>query len=117
MRRALAIALALGATFAGTAWVPSTNAQQATCGPRDMVIGRLQQLYSEERTAVAVTAGGELMELLTSPSGTWTILVSVPAGTTCLVANGDGWKALNPSGEESLTESSSAQPQDRYGGV
>jgi hypothetical protein len=40
-----------------------------------------------------VTATGSLLEVLASPSGTWTIIVTIPNGPTCLVSSGEGWRS------------------------
>ena len=37
-------------------------------------------------------ATGSLLEVLTSPAGSWTIIVTVPGGPTCLVSSGEGWR-------------------------
>jgi len=80
----------------------SASAQGPACGPREVVLNALQQRHGEKRIAAAVTAAGELIEVLAGRSGTWTILVTAPKGPTCLVANGDGWRALEPNPMETL---------------
>ena len=44
---------------------------------------------------------GGVVEILTSPDGnTWTIIVTTPQGMSCLVAAGEGWRAV----EQDLVE-------------
>jgi hypothetical protein len=69
-------------------------AQQARCAPREEVLQHLAKTYLEQPAAVAVTQQGALMEVLTSASGTWTALISMPDGTSCLLAAGEGWRSL-----------------------
>ena len=37
---------------------------------------------------------GSVLELLTSRGGSWTILVTAPDGTTCLMATGENWENI-----------------------
>jgi hypothetical protein len=65
------------------------------CGKRDDVVAQLSKKYKEAPAAVGLANGGALVEVLTSEDGaTWTIVVSSPDGTTCLVAAGQEWQAL-----------------------
>ncbi len=88
---ALAVAALLSA--------PETTAQAQTqaqqCDQRAKVIGHLAQKYKEAPVAIGVTSSGGLVEVLTTgDGGTWTIILSNPNGTSCLVAAGEGWRAL-----------------------
>jgi hypothetical protein len=73
-------------------------AQQTKCAPREDVLRHLAANYSEQPAAVAVTQQGALMEVLTSADGTWTALISMPNGMSCLLAAGEGWRALPQEG-------------------
>lgn len=66
-------------------------AQAPQCGARDAVLERLSDKYGEQPVSIGVTATGSLLEILASPEGSWTIVVTVPGGPTCLVSSGDGW--------------------------
>jgi len=45
--------------------------------------------------AIGVTNKGGLVEVLTTGDGnTWTIIVSMPNGTSCMVAAGEGWRSM-----------------------
>lgn len=72
-----------------------TLAQAQQCDQRAKVIGHLAQKYQEAPVAIGVTTSGGIVEVLTSGDGsTWTIILSNPNGTSCLVAAGEGWRAL-----------------------
>ncbi len=72
-----------------------TPAQAQQCDQRAKVIGHLAQKYQEAPVAIGVTTSGGIVEVLTSGDGsTWTIILSNPNGTSCLVAAGEGWRAL-----------------------
>lgn len=66
-------------------------AQAPQCGARAAVLDRLSDKYGEQPVSIGVTATGSLLEVLASPEGSWTIVVTVPNGPTCLVSSGDGW--------------------------
>ena len=69
--------------------------QTQQCDQRARVIGHLAQKYKEAPVAVGVTSNGGMVEVLTTgDGGTWTIILSNPNGTSCLVAAGEGWRAL-----------------------
>ena len=64
---------------------------QPTCVQRDKAIGYLAKKYGEATVAIGVTNRGGLVEVLTTGDGnTWTIIVSMPNGLSCLVAAGEG---------------------------
>ncbi len=81
----------------------STLAQIAPCVERDGLLTLLEQKYGEVPVAVGITGtgpgtnGGALIELLTAKGGmTWTIILTMPNGQTCLIASGEGWRELTP---------------------
>jgi hypothetical protein len=66
-----------------------------TCAPRDTALAHLAAKYGEAPVAVGVTSKGGLVEVLTTgDGGTWSIIVSMPNGTSCLVAEGEGWRNM-----------------------
>lgn len=74
---------------------PSEGAAQVACNQRDNVLGHLARKYQEVPVAIGVTNRGGLVEVLTTGDGkTWTIIISTPDGQSCLVAAGEGWRAL-----------------------
>ena len=70
-------------------------AQQVPCNQRDDVLGHLAAKYQEQPVAIGVTNRGGLVEVLSTDDGeTWTIIISSPDGQACMVAAGEGWRAL-----------------------
>jgi hypothetical protein len=70
-------------------------AAQGACSPRTDVVGHLAKKYGEAPVAIGVTNKGGLVEVLTTGDGnTWTIIVSMPNGTSCMVAAGEGWRTM-----------------------
>ncbi len=85
--------LALGA---GLALVSTSVAMaQPQCDQRDSVLQVLEQKYKEAPVALGVTHNGGLVEVLSTGNGTtWSIIVTTPEGMSCLVAAGEGWRAM-----------------------
>lgn len=78
-----------------SAFTLTAAAQSQKCDKRQTVIGHLATKYQESPVAIGVTSTGGLVEVLTTGDGdTWTIIVSDPNGTSCLVAAGEGWRAI-----------------------
>ena len=88
----------LNATFAALTagvvmLVAATPARSATCAPRDVVIDRLANQFGETRRGLGVGTKNRVVEIFASPdSGSWTITVTMPNGTTCLIASGQDWE-------------------------
>lgn len=65
------------------------------CSERSVVLNELAGKYRESRRALGLAANNTMMEMFASAeTGTWTLTVTLPDGTTCLVASGDGFEAL-----------------------
>ncbi|MCO4825955.1 MAG: hypothetical protein KC451_14000 [Amylibacter sp.] len=70
--------------------------QQANCGQRGQVIERLQTKYGESRRSVGLAANNGVVETYASTeSGTWTIVITMPNGMTCLVAAGEAFQPVD----------------------
>jgi hypothetical protein len=72
-----------------------TQPSPQTCDTRDRVLAHLAAKYAEAPVAIGVTNKGALVEVLATSNGsTWTIIVSMPNGTSCIVAAGEGWRGM-----------------------
>lgn len=65
------------------------------CGPRPQVMDILTDGYGEGTRATGMAADGSMMELLAAPTGTWSLTVTLPDGTTCLVASGTAFETVD----------------------
>ena len=61
---------------------------QAPCDQRGKVVDELHQNFHEVQVGTKLMPGGQLLELFVSPAGTWTMLMSLPTGKSCLIAAG-----------------------------
>ncbi len=85
-RTLLAAALALAA--------PAAAAQAAQCMPRAVALAALTERHGETRRGIGLDARGTVMEVFAAEGGGWTVLVTRPDGTSCLVASGTGYEDL-----------------------
>jgi hypothetical protein len=75
---------------------PALAQTPQACGPRKTVVEQLGREYAEVPVNRGITSEGALIELLASPSGSWTLLISLPNGQSCLAAAGESWEELDP---------------------
>jgi len=91
----LAASFAVAALLGPVGAHAQTKSQTLLCDQRASIIGHMAEKYREAPVAIGVTSTGSIVEVLTTGDGTtWTIIVSNPNGTSCLIAAGEGWRAL-----------------------
>jgi len=90
------ILFALSLGFAGLVLAThASQAQTANCGDRTKVVERLASKYGEVRQSMGLAQNNGVLEVFASPdSGTWTIVITLPSGMTCLVAAGEAFEAV-----------------------
>lgn len=69
-------------------------AQTRNCAPRDVVLQRLTEEFSETRQAIGLGANNAVVEVFASETGSWTITVTFAEGPACLVASGQAFSTL-----------------------
>ena len=73
--------------------VTAANAQ-TLCGERAKFLAHLAKNHKEAPTSIGLTGAGQILEVLTSENGSWTIIITNPNGVTCVVASGDAWEPI-----------------------
>ena len=70
---------------------------QMICGLRDDMGKMLDQRFAEQPKAAGL-AGEQIVELLVSENGSWTILITSADGRSCVVTGGEEWteKPIQP---------------------
>lgn len=71
-------------------------AYAARCNTRPAIIKFLSDKHSEAPVQMGLTAGGSVLEVLASESGSWTIIITMPNGVSCYMASGQAWEAIKP---------------------
>jgi len=88
-----AILLAAGCILAVTS-VALGQGPPGACFPREHLLSWLSENFGEEPVGFGVT-DGKLLELLTSKDGqSWTIIMTWPNGTSCMMTGGEGWRRV-----------------------
>ena len=67
---------------------------QQVCGERDRFTNKLENTYAERPIAMGLTEKGAVLEVFASQRGSWTFLITLPSGLTCVVASGQSWETL-----------------------
>jgi hypothetical protein len=93
-------ALAAAGLVGAIALSPAAAAAGKVCGERTQILERLQQRHDETPKALGLSSDGGVLEVLVSPEGGWTILVTYPKKPTCVVAVGEAWQPLTLVGQE-----------------
>ncbi|MGQ0675452.1 MAG: hypothetical protein ACT4N4_05115 [Rhodospirillales bacterium] len=96
IRRLPAALFAIALILAG----PAPGWAQAYCAPRQAMVRFLDRTFGEIPVMHGISDIGALMEILASPDGSWTILMTRPGGLSCVVATGQNWQSLQPRRDE-----------------
>ena len=80
--------------FAAVLFADPAPAQHTTCGDRQEWVDKLARRFQEVPVAMAMITGGNVLEVLASPEGSWTILVTRPNGVSCMVSAGRDWVTI-----------------------
>jgi len=64
----------------------------AQCFPRDALVQSLTEQHAEQVTGGGLRSASLLVELWTSPAGTFTIFTTTATGVSCIVASGQFWQ-------------------------
>lgn len=84
--------LALAVTFA---LVPiAADAGPKLCGERGAILNKLETAHDEVPQAIGLTRDGGVLEVVASPTGGWTMIVTYPGRPTCIIAVGEAWETL-----------------------
>jgi hypothetical protein len=76
--------------------------QQSVCGERETMTDYLKVKYAERQDSMGVTRDGKLMEVFSSEKGTWTMLLSFPDGSACVVGYGQNWQPVSMGVDDKL---------------
>ena len=89
-----AILWLLLALLAAVAIALPAAAQQRNvfCGERTKIAKALYNNYEETPVASGLAEAGAVIEIFASPQGTWTMLITTPAGQSCYMASGESWE-------------------------
>lgn len=95
MLKALAVTTATWMIVSGSS---TASAGQHPCQDRSKVLEKLARDYKETTIAIGMAANGGVLEVLTTEDGadtrTFTIIVTMPDGKSCLLATGENFEVF-----------------------
>ena len=90
---AIRVLVMLAVMLAALALLVPQMVRADDCAPRDGIIAKLADRWGETLRAAGETDGGMLEIYASTETGTFTILLTRPDMTTCLLAAGQDWIA------------------------
>lgn len=72
----------------------SAPAGAAPCGKREDMVKFLDRTYKERPEAMGIAGSGQLVEVYVSQTGSWTIVMSLPSGHSCIIGAGEAWQQM-----------------------
>lgn len=79
----------------------SAYANPENCAERGKLLNKLNERYGESLQTTGLTPNGHLIETYAHPgTGTWTIILTLPNGISCMLASGKAYEYVNaPAGQ------------------
>lgn len=91
----LVVSLAAAAMVIGVgAGSARAEVPKELCSTHDAVMQTLNAKFAEKTVSMGLANNGTVVEVLSSPDGSWTIVMTAPNGLACLLAAGDYWQNL-----------------------
>ena len=88
----LALVTAVAALVAA---MQAAHAEGIACGDHAGIVAQLEGTYQESRHGIGIASNNAVLEVYASEtSGTFSVLVTLPSGQTCLIASGRDYQSL-----------------------
>lgn len=88
-------ALALATSLLFGASVPASA--QTACAAHADIVKQLSAKHSEAPVGIGLASNGGIVQIFSSKDGaTWTIVMTMPSGVSCLMAAGESWENIQP---------------------
>ena len=75
-----------------TAGASAAGAQYRHCSEHGELVAHLSEKYQEKQFAFGTIGQIAVMEIFVGDKGSWTVVVTDVAGTSCIVAAGENWE-------------------------
>ncbi len=82
----------LGALLIAWSALPSNAKAQMACGARNEFVQSLEKGFAETPISVGLGSNGSVIEVFSSDTGTFSILMTSPNGLSCFLIAGDRWE-------------------------
>ena len=71
---------------------PALATNGPNCGQRDQVVELLKTRHAEAPVSMGLAVNGTVVEVFSTKDGaSWTLLMTMPNGQTCMIAAGESW--------------------------
>ncbi len=81
----------------------TVHANPANCAKRGELLTKLNERFGESPQTTGLTPNGHLIETYAHPStGTWTIILTLPNGISCMLASGKAYEHINAPGGQGV---------------
>jgi len=96
--------LALSISVVGMVFIlDPAHANLANCAKRAEMVEKLNTRFGGSRQSIGLTPGGQALEIFAhTGTGTWTILLTLPNGTSCMMASGHTYQAIIPPADQGV---------------
>lgn len=95
IRKIVLLSLVLAYVTSGGPLPARAAPEASSCGSRDQILAHLGQIYREQPVAMGLANNGGVIEVMRSnEGGTFTIVITMPNGTSCMIAAGERWEDL-----------------------
>ncbi len=85
------------ALIAASPALAQTEVLELTCTSREAVVKFLGEKHGERVTVRGFIDEASLLEVFSTPDGaTWTVVLTLASGRSCMVASGENWEKVSP---------------------
>jgi hypothetical protein len=71
------------------------NSAPIVCDDRTTIVSSLSENYKETRNSIGLANSGSVVEVFSATDGSWSMIVTRPDGTACLIAAGRNWESMS----------------------
>jgi hypothetical protein len=84
----------LGALSICWSVLPTAANAQSICVERTEAATSLKKNFAEVPVSMGLSEQGSVIEVFASPNGSWSIIMTLPNGLSCIMAAGEEWEVL-----------------------
>ncbi len=90
-----AVGVALGLLLGVAASASAQSPAPASCATHAEVAKRLDSRYAEAPVGMGLASNGGVIEVFSARDGaTWTLVITMPNGTSCALVAGQAWETM-----------------------
>ena len=88
MKSRIGLAAVLATAFLST---PTQSLASAPCDARERLVEALASKFKEKPVSRGLTDTGQVIEVFASTTGSFSVVLSLPTGVSCLMSSGEHW--------------------------